>query len=82
MGVSLADDLTGIFASYGILAALHARTITGEGQLVETSLLQSMVSFVQENGANYFEDSEVPRRTPDRKVPRPTASSPATACPS
>ena len=62
MGISLADHLTGIFASYGILAALHARTITGEGQLVETSLLQSMVSFVQENAANYFEESRVPRR--------------------
>ena len=62
MGISLADHLTGIFASYGILAALHARTITGEGQLVETSLLQSMVSFVQENAANYFEESLVPRR--------------------
>ena len=70
MGVSLADHLTGIFASYGILAALHARTITGEGQLVETSLLQSMVSFVQENAANYFEDSEVPRRDTRPKGPQ------------
>ena len=29
---------------------------------METSLLQSMVSFVQENAANYFEESQVPRR--------------------
>ena len=62
MGISLADHLTGIFACYGILAALHGRTVTGEGQLVETSLLQSVVSLVQENAANYFEDSRVPRR--------------------
>jgi crotonobetainyl-CoA:carnitine CoA-transferase CaiB-like acyl-CoA transferase len=62
MGISLADHLTGIFACYGILAALHGRMITGEGQLVETSLLQSVVSFVQENAANYFEESRVPRR--------------------
>jgi formyl-CoA transferase len=70
MGISLADHLTGVFASYGILAALHARTITGEGQSVETSLLQSMVSFVQENAANYFEDSEVPRRDTRPKGPQ------------
>ncbi len=62
MGISLADHLTGIFACYGILAALHGRMITGEGQLVETSLLRSVVSFVQENAANYFEESRVPRR--------------------
>ncbi len=33
MGISLADHLTGIFACYGILAALHGRMITGEGHV-------------------------------------------------
>ena len=71
MGISLADHLTGIFACYGILAALYSRTLTGKGQLVETSLLQSIVSFVQENAANYFEESQVPRR--DTRPRRPQA---------
>ena len=39
MGISLADHLTGIFACYGVLAALNARHVTGTGQRVETSLL-------------------------------------------
>ena len=42
MGISLADHLTGIFACYGILVALHGRMVTDGGQLVETSLLQSL----------------------------------------
>jgi crotonobetainyl-CoA:carnitine CoA-transferase CaiB-like acyl-CoA transferase len=62
VGISLADHITGIFACYGVLAALQGRVRTGQGQKVETSLLQSMVSFVQENAARYFETGVVPRR--------------------
>jgi len=62
MGISLSDHLTGIYACYGILAALVNRTITGEGQRVETSLLRASLSFVAENAARYFETGVVPRR--------------------
>jgi formyl-CoA transferase len=62
MGISFSDHLTGMYACYGILAALMNRTITGEGQQVETSLLRSSVAFISENATRYFEDREVPRR--------------------
>lgn len=62
MGISLSDHLTGVFACYGILAALMARTTTGRGQRVETSLLQATVAFLGENAANFFEDGHVPSR--------------------
>ena len=62
MGVSLSDHLTGIYACYGILAALVNRMMTGEGQRVETSLLRASVSFISENAARYFETGVVPRR--------------------
>lgn len=62
MGISLSDHLTGIYACYGILAALINRMITGEGQRVETSLLRATVSFISENAARYFETGVVPRR--------------------
>lgn len=62
MGISFSDHLTGIYACYGILAALVNRSITGEGQRVETSLLRASVSFVSENAARYFETGAVPRR--------------------
>lgn len=62
MGISFSDHLTGMYACYGVLSALVNRSITGEGQHVETSLLRASVSFVGENAARYFETGHVPRR--------------------
>jgi crotonobetainyl-CoA:carnitine CoA-transferase CaiB-like acyl-CoA transferase len=62
MGISFSDHLTGMYACYGVLAALMNRASTGEGQHVETSLLRASVSFVSENAARYFETGHVPRR--------------------
>jgi crotonobetainyl-CoA:carnitine CoA-transferase CaiB-like acyl-CoA transferase len=62
MGVSLSDHLAGTFAAYGVLAALMARTTTGRGQKVETSLLQASLAFLGENAAHFFEDGKVPSR--------------------
>jgi crotonobetainyl-CoA:carnitine CoA-transferase CaiB-like acyl-CoA transferase len=62
MGVSFSDHLTGMYACYGVLAALMNRVSTGKGQLVETSLLRASVSFIGENAARYFETGHVPRR--------------------
>lgn len=62
MGISFSDHLTGMYACYGVLSALMNRMLSGEGQLVETSLLRASVSFVSENAARYFETGHVPRR--------------------
>ena len=62
MGISFSDHLTGMYACYGVLGALLNRTLSGEGQHVETSLLRASVSFVGENAARYFETGHVPRR--------------------
>jgi formyl-CoA transferase len=60
MGISLSDHLAGIFACYGVLAALLARERTGRGQHVETSLLESSIAFLAENAANFFEAGTKP----------------------
>ncbi|MDB5594110.1 MAG: hypothetical protein JWM36_1071 [Hyphomicrobiales bacterium] len=62
MGISLSDHLAGITATNGILAALIARGRTGKGQRVETSLLESTLSFCGENAARFFENGKVPGR--------------------
>lgn len=62
VGISLADHLTGLYACYGILGALMARERTGEGQRVDTSLLQATVSFLGENAARYFATGQMPQR--------------------
>lgn len=63
---TFADHLTGVFAAYGILGALYSRATTGRGQRVETSLLQSIVSFVQSPAARYLTTGEAPPREAER----------------
>jgi crotonobetainyl-CoA:carnitine CoA-transferase CaiB-like acyl-CoA transferase len=41
VGAPVTDITAGILAAMGILAALHARTQTGKGQLVDTSLFEA-----------------------------------------
>lgn len=62
MGVSLSDHLAGITACNGILAALVARGRTAKGQRIDTSLLESTISFCGENAARFFENGKVPDR--------------------
>lgn len=61
-GISFSDHLTGLSACYGVLAALVGRSITGQGTLVETSLLQATTAFLAENATRYFDDGQVPTR--------------------
>ncbi|UJL45432.1 CoA transferase [Virgibacillus sp. NKC19-16] len=44
IGVYLADHFTPLQAALGTLMALYSRTITGKGQLIDVSMLDSMVS--------------------------------------
>ena len=60
VGPTFSDTLTGMFAGYGILAALHARVRTGKGQLVETSLLQATMGFMNEPFTTYFGAGKAP----------------------
>jgi formyl-CoA transferase len=62
MGVSISDHLAGMVACNGILAALHAREKTGQGQRVDTSLLEATVSFIGENATRFLDDGKVPNR--------------------
>lgn len=45
VGPALADALTGFYAALGILAALHDRSRSGFGRLVETSMFEAMCHF-------------------------------------
>ena len=60
--VAISDVAAGCYATIGILAALEARHRTGEGQLVETSLLDSAVSFGLYEAAHFFATGERPPR--------------------
>jgi formyl-CoA transferase len=60
VGVPIADLLTGLFGAYGVLAALQARERTGLGQVVDTSLLESMVGMLSFQGVRYLNGGGVP----------------------
>lgn len=62
VGVSVADMLAGIFAANGTLSALLQREKTGEGQLVETSLLSTQVALLSFQAQKFLATGESPTR--------------------
>jgi crotonobetainyl-CoA:carnitine CoA-transferase CaiB-like acyl-CoA transferase len=54
LGPALADAITGIYAAYGVLGALVQRGRTGQGALVEVSMLEAMAHFAIEPFAAFF----------------------------
>ena len=63
LGPPTSDQLTGIFAAYGVLAALVSRGTTGVGQRLETSQMSSGLAFMVSAITNYLVDGEVGDRT-------------------
>lgn len=62
VGVSLADYMGGYNASIAILAALHYRTMTGEGQQIDISMQDGIWAMVFPDRANYFDTMVTPKR--------------------
>ena len=62
VGVSLADYMGGYNAVIAILAALHYRSMTGEGQRIDISMQDGMWAMVFPDRANYFDTLEEPKR--------------------
>ena len=59
-GVPVTDLAAGIYGAFGILAAYINRLRTGEGQHVETSLLESGIAYTIWESAIYFATGEPP----------------------
>jgi len=60
-GVSLGDITAGLFACIGILSALQERNRSGQGQMVDISMLDSIVALEENAFARYFATGEVPK---------------------
>jgi alpha-methylacyl-CoA racemase len=52
----------GLMAAVGILAALHERERSGEGQVVDVSMTDGALSWLAMVAARYFAEERVPRR--------------------
>jgi formyl-CoA transferase/CoA:oxalate CoA-transferase len=60
-GYGVTDVTSGQFAVIGILLALRARELTGLGQFVDVSMLDSMISTMSSNYVSYLGSGNVPR---------------------
>ncbi len=63
VGVPVADMFTGFAAAVSILAALRHRDRTGEGQHVEVSLFETMMSLIQAPNSSWLNAGRVMPRT-------------------
>jgi len=59
-GVSIADITAGMYAAFGVLAALHARAATGRGQFIDVSMLEGQLGILSGMIGAYLADGIVP----------------------
>ncbi|MGN6764648.1 MAG: CaiB/BaiF CoA transferase family protein [Rhizobiaceae bacterium] len=59
VGPAIADAVTGFYAAYGILGALHERAKSGKGTSVDVSMLESMCHFNIDAFTHYFAIGDV-----------------------
>jgi crotonobetainyl-CoA:carnitine CoA-transferase CaiB-like acyl-CoA transferase len=60
-GLPVGDLGAGMFCALGIVAAVHARTTTGEGQYVETSLFEAALAMSVWESTEYWATGQVPQ---------------------
>ena len=61
-GVAVTDLFTGMYSAVAILAALHHREKTGEGQHIDMGLLDTQVAVLANQGMSYLVSGNAPGR--------------------
>ncbi len=61
-GVAFADVFTGLYATIGVLAALHHRDRTGEGQYLDLALLDTQIAVLANQALNFLVGGKAPKR--------------------
>jgi formyl-CoA transferase len=62
VGIPVADLTAGLFCALGIQTALLEREVSGEGQWVNTSLLQAQIFMLDFQAARWLQAHEVPKQ--------------------
>jgi len=60
VGVAVTDIFTGVYAVVGILAALHRRHATGQGEHIDMALLDVATAVMANQGMNYLVSGKAP----------------------
>lgn len=66
VGASVADIIAGMYATIGILAAIYKREKTGEGSRIDVSMVDSIVSVLENAIVRYTLTGEIPKRIGSR----------------
>ena len=59
-GIAISDSSAGLYCAFGIVLALLEREHSGEGQWVQTSLLQALIAMLDFQAARWLVSKEVP----------------------
>ncbi|HEY9216126.1 MAG TPA: CoA transferase [Ancylobacter sp.] len=62
VGIPVADLTAGLFCAMGILTALLERDVSGQGQWVQTSLLQAQIFMLDFQAARWLMEKDVPKQ--------------------
>lgn len=62
IGVPIGDTASGLFAVIGILAALHRRRDTGQGEYLDIAMYDSLLSLLANHGGYYLATGTQPQR--------------------
>jgi crotonobetainyl-CoA:carnitine CoA-transferase CaiB-like acyl-CoA transferase len=62
VGTPTSDLSTGLYAATSILAALHHRTRTGEGQMIDIALFDTQVALLAHQASNWMNGGKMPQR--------------------
>lgn len=62
VGIAVTDILTGLYAVNAILAALHLRAETGQGQHIDMALMDVATAFMANQAMNYLTTGTAPER--------------------
>ena len=60
VGIAISDSSAGLYLAFGIVLALLEREHSGEGQWVQTSLLQALIAMLDFQAARWLVSHEVP----------------------
>lgn len=60
VGLAVTDIFTGLYGVVGILAALHRRTVTGQGEHIDMALLDVATAVMANQGMNYLVSGKAP----------------------
>ncbi len=63
VSLPISDLIAGLYGAFGIVCSLTQRHRTGQGEEVQTSLVDGLISFMAYMSANFLASGELPQRT-------------------